>query len=120
MNVYNLFFNILIYYILIYFAFIVFKIIFGNFNIKDYFLLNNLEFIVKKILSIILNLVIVTLAFLGLYYIAIVDLEFCSNIVAFILIILLIKFSIDFSFYISNNKFIKALTEKIFNKNKKI
>ena len=37
MNVYNLFFNILIYYILIYFAFIVFKIIFGNFNIKDYF-----------------------------------------------------------------------------------
>lgn len=63
------FFNILIYYILIYFAFIVFKIIFGNFNIKDYFFKNNLEFIVKKILSIILNLVIVTLAFFGLYYI---------------------------------------------------
>ncbi len=37
MNVYNLFFNILIYCILIYFAFIVFKLIFGNFNIKDYF-----------------------------------------------------------------------------------
>lgn len=55
MNVYNLFFNILIYCILIYFAFIVFKIIFGNFNIKDYFFKNNLEFIVKKILSIILN-----------------------------------------------------------------
>lgn len=36
--------------------------------------------------------------------------------IAFILMILLIKFSIDFSFYILNNKFIKPLTEKIFNK----
>lgn len=36
--------------------------------------------------------------------------------IAFILMILLIKFSIDFSFYILNNKFIKSLTEKIFNK----
>lgn len=120
MSVYNLFFNVLIYCILIYFAFIVFKLIFGKINIKDYFLKNNLEFIVKKIVSIILNLVIATLAFIGLYYIAAVDLKFYSNIGAFILMILIIKFSIDFSFYILNNKFIKSLTEKIFNKNKKI
>ncbi len=51
---------------------------------------------------------------------ATVDLKFYSNIGAFILMILIIKFSIDFSFYILNNKFIKSLTEKIFNKNKKI
>ncbi|MDZ4994612.1 hypothetical protein GNF80_16890 [Clostridium perfringens] len=116
MNVYNLFFNALIYCILIYFAFIVFKLIFGKLNIKEYFLENNLEFIIKKIISIIINLVGATLAIIGLYYIATIDLKFYSNIGAFILMILIIKFSIDFSFYILNNKFIKSLTEKIFNK----
>lgn len=107
-------------FIICYFVYIAFKILFGKLNLKNYFLENNLEFIIKKIISIIINLVGATLAIIGLYYIATIDLKFYSNIGAFILMILIIKFSIDFSFYILNNKFIKSLTEKIFNKNKKI
>lgn len=116
MSIYKLFKNILIYCTLIYFVYISFKVFLGKLNIKNYFLEDNLEFIIKRIINIILNLIVVTLAFIGLYYIATIDLEFYSNIGAFILMILMIKFSINFSFYILNNKFIKSLTEKIFNK----
>jgi uncharacterized protein YacL len=108
-NIYKLFENILIYCISIYFFIIAFKIIIEKLNIKNYFLENNLEFLIKRIISIILNLVICTLAFIGLYYIAAIDLKFYSNIVAFILIILIIKLSVDFSFYFFNSKLFKSL-----------
>lgn len=108
-NIYKLFENIIIYCISIYFFIIAFKIIIGKLNIKNYFLENNLEFLIKRIILIILNLVICTLAFIGLYYIATVDLKFYSNIVAFILIIIIIKFSVDFSFYFFNSKLFKSL-----------
>lgn len=108
-NIYKLFENILIYCISIYFFIIAFKIIIEKLNIKNYFLENNLEFLIKRIISIILNLVICTLAFIGLYYIAAIDLKFYSNIVAFILIILIIKLSVDFSFYFFNSKVFKSL-----------
>ncbi len=114
-NIYKLFENILIYCISIYFFIIVFKVIIGKLNIKNYFLENNLEFIIKRIIIIILNLVICTLAFIGLYYIATVDLKFYSNIVAFILIIIIIKFCVDFSFYFLNSKLFKFLCN-IYNK----
>lgn len=108
-NIYKLFENILIYCISIYFFIIAFKIIIEKLNIKNYFLENNLEFLIKRIISIILNLVICTLAFIGLYYIAAIDLKFYSNIVAFILMILIIKLSVDFSFYFFNSKLFKSL-----------
>ncbi len=108
-NIYKLFENILIYCISIYFFIIAFKIIIEKLNIKNYFLENNLEFLIKRIISIILNLVICTLAFIGLYYIAAIDLKFYSNIVAFILIIFIIKLSVDFSFYFFNSKVFKSL-----------
>lgn len=114
-NIYKLFENILIYCISIYFFIIAFKIIIGKLNIKNYFLENNLEFLIKRIILIILNLVICTLAFIGLYYIATVDLKFYSNIVAFIFIIIIIKFSVDFSFYFFNSELFKSLC-KLYNK----
>lgn len=114
-NIYKLFENILIYCISIYFFIIAFKIIIVKLNIKNYFLENNLEFLIKRIILIILNLVICTLAFIGLYYIATVDLKFYSNIVAFIFIIIIIKFSVDFSFYFFNSELFKSLC-KLYNK----
>ncbi|BDU83852.1 hypothetical protein [Clostridium perfringens] len=88
--------------IIIYFVYIAFRILFGKLNLKNYFKGDKVEItmrLIERLPWVILNLICAALAWVGLCIITILDLKFAANLIAVMLVILIVKFSITSSNY---------------------
>ncbi|XZM35250.1 hypothetical protein ACSXAY_17945 (plasmid) [Clostridium perfringens] len=93
----------LIFCIISYFVYIAFRILFGKLNLKNYFNGDKVEItmrLIERLPWIILNLIGAALALVGLFFIEALDLSFAANIISVVLVILIIKLSINLSNYL--------------------
>ncbi|WP_283684997.1 hypothetical protein [Clostridium perfringens] len=92
-----------IFCIISYFVYIAFRILFGKLNLKNYFKGDKVEItmrLIKRLTWVILNLICAALALVGLFFIEVLDLKFAANIISVVLVILIIKLSINLSNYL--------------------
>lgn len=92
-----------IFCIISYFVYIAFRILFKKLNLKNYFNGDKVEItmrLIERLPWIILNLICAALALVGLFFIEVLDLKFAANIISVILVILIIKLSINLSNYL--------------------
>ena len=92
-----------IFCIISYFVYIAFRILFGKLNLKNYFKGDKVEItmrLIERLPWIILNLICAALVLVGLFFIEVLDLKFAANIISVVLVILIIKLSINLSNYL--------------------